>query len=137
MNLLELYDTASKNDVKIYHMNLKAMKAFSLPNNIVIDMSQLKTLAETKVCFAHELGHEMKSAFYTVKNTLETRERQEARADRWAVDNILPLDELKQAVSKGYTEIWELAEYFDVTEDFVKKALDIHNRRGDLLNMTK
>lgn len=132
LNLLELYDIAAANNIDVDHINLKTMTAFSLPGNIVIDLSQLKTLAETKVCMAHELGHEMKSAFYNIKNIFETRERQEERATRWAVDALIPVERLKQAFKEGYSEVYELADYFDVTEDFVRDAVRIHKLRGDL-----
>lgn len=32
-------------------------------------------------------------------------------------------EELNEAVSEGYTELWELADYFNVSEDFMKKAI--------------
>ena len=32
------------------------------------------------------------------------------------------MDDLDQAVAEGCTEIWELADRFGVTEDFVRKA---------------
>ena len=44
----------------------------------------------------------------------------------------LPLEELQEAVNKGYTEIYELAEYFDVTEDFILTAIEIYKRQGKL-----
>ena len=79
MNILELYDLAAENNIQIDHRRIKTMPSFSIPGSIAIDLSQLKTLAETKVCFSHELGHEFKSAFYNLRNTLETRGRQEER----------------------------------------------------------
>lgn len=130
MNILELYDIAEKSGIEVDHMKLKTMKAFSVPGNIVIDMSQLSTLAETKVCFGHELGHEMKAAFYELKNTLETRSRQEERANRWAIHTLVPFDDLMQAVDNGITLIWELAEHFDVTEEFINTALRIYACEG-------
>lgn len=32
-------------------------------------------------------------------------------------------DELAEAVAEGNTEVWQLAEYFDVTEDFMHKTV--------------
>ena len=40
-----------------------------------------------------------------------------------AIQKLVPVDELEDAISLGYSEPWELAEYFDVTEDFIKKAV--------------
>ena len=132
MNILELYDLAAENNIQIDHRRIKTMIAFSIPGSIAIDLSQLQTLAETKVCLSHELGHEFQNAFYNLRNTFETRERQEARANRWAVHNLLPVSDLNRAVESGITEIWELAEHFDVTEDFIREALRLYTMEGTL-----
>jgi len=36
---------------------------------------------------------------------------------------LIPVDDLDDAVAQGCTEVWELAERFGVTEDFVRKAV--------------
>lgn len=36
---------------------------------------------------------------------------------------MIPVVDLDEAVAEGHTEFWDLAEYFGVTEDFVKKAV--------------
>ena len=35
----------------------------------------------------------------------------------------IPAEGLDSAISHGYTQPWELAEYFGVTEAFIKKAV--------------
>ena len=52
--------------------------------------------------------------------------KHEYTADKWAVQQLMPADELLSAVSEGYTEAWQLADYFGVTEDFVHKAYKIY-----------
>ena len=44
----------------------------------------------------------------------------------YAIKKLIPKDELKNAADSGITEVWELAEYFNVTEDFVKRAIYIY-----------
>ena len=39
------------------------------------------------------------------------------------VKKLIPKDELEEAVQSGMKTSWELAEYFGVTEDFMKKAV--------------
>lgn len=74
----------------------------------------------------------MKNAFYNISSTFETRERQEERATRWAVHELVPADELKAAFDEGYTEIWQLAEYFDVSEDFMRDVIRVHTVKGNI-----
>ena len=129
MTLNQLYNIADKNNISVYHFPLSPVKSMSVPGNIGIDVNQVETLAEEKESFAHELGHCMKNAFYTGKSSYELRSQKEYRADKWAVQTLLPYNELLIALKKGITEIWEIAEYFDVTENIVKKALKIYESK--------
>lgn len=54
------------------------------------------------------------------------RERHEYRADKWAVHALLPRQELERAVKEGCTEVWELAERFGLTEDFIRRAAYVY-----------
>ena len=72
---------------------------------------------------AHELGHCSTGSFYNRHTPFDVRQCHENRADKWAIKKLVPVAELDQAVAAGYTEFWQLAEYFGVTEDFMKKAV--------------
>ncbi len=93
---------------------------------IGMDPFRIETSSQERVHLAHELGHCETGSFYNVYSSLDIREKHENRADRWAVTRLVPVEELEYAVNNGFTEIWELAEYFGVTEDFIKKAADIY-----------
>ncbi len=54
---------------------------------------------------------------------MDSRRRHENRADKWAVTTLISVEELDNAIAQGCTEVWELAEYFQVTEAFIRKAL--------------
>lgn len=90
---------------------------------IVMDDGEM-TEAQKKIHLAHELGHCMTGAFYRAYSPLETRSRCEHKANVWMINRLLPKAELEKAFSQGITESWELADYFDVTEELVKMAYD-------------
>ena len=50
-------------------------------------------------------------------------EKHEYKADKWAVERALTADELDEAVAAGHTEMWDLADYFGLTEDLMRKAV--------------
>lgn len=127
-----LYHLAREKNIEIDYYSMKKLTAFSMPNAIIINPQKIKTQRQTKECLAHELGHHIKNAFYNISSTLETRERQEERATRWAAQELVPADELKAAFDKGYTEIWQLAEYFDVSEDFMRNIIRVHTVKGNI-----
>ena len=71
----------------------------------------------------HVLGHCSTGSFYNRYAKLVVRIKYENHADKWAVKRLVPVDDLDNAVAAGHTEIWDLAEYFGVTEDFMRKAV--------------
>ena len=83
--------------------------------------------------FGHEMGHCMTDSFYAGYSSLERRAKHEHKADCWAVEYLMPFDEICEAIRAGYTEVWDLAEYFGVSCSFVEKALGIHAQKGHVL----
>ena len=80
--------------------------------------------ASQKACIlAEEIGHDKTS----VGNILEQRNlnnaKQEHKAHVWAYNRLLSVDQIIDAASKGYTETWDMAEYLDGDEQFLKDFL--------------
>lgn len=130
-NLTSLYKYADDNDIEVYYFPMRserASAAFS-DRTIIIDTDQLETSAEEVVHLAHELGHIETNSFYNVNSQFVLQEKMEHKADRWAINGLIPLHELKTALSDGLREKWELAERFNVTEDFIVKAIEHYKRK--------
>ena len=121
----ELCDIAEKDDILMLRGQLHGAPSMAICDDgdcaIIIDYSQIDSNAKLLVCTAHEVGHCETGSFYTEKS-LELRCRMEYRANKWAIKKLAPKDEMEEAMKNGYTEIWQLAEYFGITEDMVKYA---------------
>lgn len=89
---------------------------------IFLDFSKIQTGRQFRGICAHELGHASTGALHKVDSPFETVERSEYRANRWSAENFLTAEDFKQAFANGYTEPWELAEYFDLPEADVLRA---------------
>lgn len=129
--LLDLYDQAQRDGVSIYWFDLEAAESLSCPGPdgqgaIAMNPWKMSTIADETVKLAHELGHCATGSFYNRFATLDLRQKHESRADRWAIKKLIPKDELQEAVAHGCREAWELAEYFNVTEPFVWKAIEYY-----------
>ncbi len=127
----ELYNFALIKDIEIICAELpltKSVSVLSLNGNcyIGIDPFEIETEAEERVHLAHELGHCERGAFYNPYSKLDIRARHELKADRWAILHLIPHNKLKAVLEFGVTEPWELAEYFNVTEDFIIKAINYY-----------
>ncbi len=128
MTINELYNFAENENIAVENFNLSKREALSMIDSngqcyIAIDINRVTSTADEKTKLAHELGHCMTGAFYSIYSTCDNRKRHENRADKWAIKKLVPEDELNKAVACGYKELWELAEYFNVTEEIMRKAI--------------
>lgn len=91
--------------------------------HIAVDPWKMDSCQKETVCLAHELGHCETGSFYNRWAKLDLREKHENRADKWAIEHLLSVDDLDEAVADGYTDMWSLAYYFNVTVEFMRKAV--------------
>lgn len=89
---------------------------------IFLDFSKISSTRMLKGTCYHEIGHAATGALHKVDSPYETVERSEYRANRWSAETFLPAEDFKEAFAAGYTELWQLAEYFDLPESDVFKA---------------
>lgn len=105
-------------------LKLKANTAIAFMDNfLVIDRSHCKTAAKERTVLAHEAGHYLSGAFYLAYSPYEIKEQAENKAFAASVEKYLPVEELRHAMACGFTEPWQLAEYFNLDEDYIKEAL--------------
>ncbi|HKM01193.1 MAG TPA: hypothetical protein VJ083_03965 [Sedimentibacter sp.] len=131
MTLKQLYDYAEENDINIDNFSLPDAKAccVALPNGdmrIGIDVSHAKSTAEEKELLGHELAHCMKNAFHYLHSPPCVRSKAEHRALCWEAENFMPKQDLVELFRAGITEMWEIAEYFEVTESFVIRVCKLY-----------
>lgn len=133
MTLTSLYNIAECNDIEVYSYNLNQCESLSLLQDsvcyIAINPFRLLSEADEKVKFAHEIGHCETGSFYNQYAACDVRSKHEHTANKWAIKNLIPEDELKEAC-KYCRNRWELSEHFGVTEDFMQKALDYYLNYG-------
>ena len=94
--------------------------------SIGLDLPHRRSRNELRVRLAHELGHCVTGSFYNRWSGCDIRKLHENRADKYAVQILIPETELNAAVTQGHTEPWDLADYFGVDEAFLKKAVCLY-----------
>lgn len=106
---------------------LRSAKGRIFGNRIAIK----KDLSETeKACvLAEEIGH----YYTTVGNILDQNNtgnrKQEIQAHKWAVDKMISIKNLFRAAEQPCRNLYEIAEYLDVTEDFLLEAIAVFKKR--------
>lgn len=133
MDLNKLYDIAEKENIKVYDWNIEDCSGIYLNydkiNAVALNYDEFGTYIEEKCTLAEELGHYYMDATYSLSSSLETKSRQEYRAKKWAYTTLIPFADFKNALKKGITKIYELAEYFDVTVEFMQNCITFYTNK--------
>lgn len=109
------------------HENLiieeRPMKSDGLYSDGCIWLNENMSSARKACVLAEELGH----YYTTVGNILDqnhtNNRKQELTARKWAYEKLVPIENINFALADGHTEIWDMAEYLDVDEEFLRDAL--------------
>lgn len=134
--LSHFYDYCQQNNVEI--ISFDGMPAEGLTMRIreayaiFLDFSKIRSTRLLKGICYHETGHSATGALHKVCSPYETVERSEYRANRWAAEHYLPVEDFREAFAAGYTELWQLAEYFDLPEQDIKNALTYWTERRNI-----
>lgn len=122
----DLFRLADESGITVEYCHIPLNKSMSVQDDegdfVLMDYSLIDSGADERVHLGHEIGHSMTGSFYNPYSPLDVRQRHENRADKWAILKLVPKADLNRAVADGHTEIWDLAEYFNVTEPFMRKA---------------
>ena len=127
METAKLFQEAQDSDIPIMYLSIPENGSMCIQTDkrcyIGMDCGVLVNESNIRVHLAHELGHCKTGAFYNRWATCDIRQKYEHRADKWAIEKMIPIDALYDAIADGHTELWDLAEKFCVTETFMKKAV--------------
>lgn len=107
----------------IYYVGENTPPIIGLDSSLIHDSPLLRCV------LAEELGHHFTTAgcfmprqFFNHSDRLHIS-KIEFKAMRWAVNYLMPEDDLLDAIGSGLYEPWELAEHFNVVEEFAKFRL--------------
>ena len=96
---------------------------------VFLDFTQIRSTRLLRGVCCHEMGHVATGALHKVDSPYELAERSEYRANRWCAQHYLSQEDFREAFEAGYTEPWQLAEFFDMPEWDVRSALTYWTQR--------
>ena len=130
MELAQLYRDAQQRDARIFSHPITFAGAATIEvggrYGIFLDFERLAGLTEVRGALAHELGHCATGCTHRVSSPYDLVSRHEYKADRWAIQRYLPFEALQEAMAAGCREPWHLAEWFQLPEPFVRRALNYY-----------
>lgn len=125
--LSDFYNYCEQNDVGVIVFDRLPAKAVTIRYNDHMDVGLnprlLMTTRLLRGAAYHESGHLHTGCLHKVDSPYELVERMEYRANADSVQRFLPMEELMDAMRNGYSEPWQLAEYFDLPQSDIEKAL--------------
>lgn len=122
MTYEDLLQEAENNGIIVKEKPLKAYKGRIKGNRIAIK-KDLKNDIERRCVLSEELGH----YHTTIGNILDQSDvnnrKQEKRARAWGYERLVGIIDLINAYKAGVSNRFELAEYLDVTEEFIEEVI--------------
>lgn len=130
METKALYRIAAEENIEVLSFPLEETGSMSVMDGgrcfIGMDDSVMDSGPKERVHLSHELGHCLTGSFYNRYAAVDCRQRHENRANKWAIRKLISAGQLDDAVAEGCVTLWDLAEHFQVTEQFMKKAVCLY-----------
>lgn len=123
MSYEKLLNEAMYYEVDTYEKPMtKRIKGLYAENNIWINRDI--STREKHCVLAEELGHYHTTQGNITDQSFLSNRKQEKQARSWAYKKVVPLSKIIEAYEFGTSNSYEMAEYLEVTETFLQKALD-------------
>lgn len=135
MTYEDLQKEAEQQGVDIYEKTLRQRIKGLYADNIIWINRYIPTNKEKACVLAEELGHYYTSYGDILDQTKIINRKQEKRARNWAYEKLIPLHKLIEAYECRCRNRFELAEYLDVTEDFLEAALKHYKEKFGLFTV--
>ena len=128
----ELLSEAQKNGVEVIEMSFRGgLKGLYSQNTIAINC-KLKTSREKNCILAEELGHHHTS-FGNILNTKDIKNiKQEKIARNWGYEKLVGVVDIINAFKANAKNRCEIAEYLNVTEDFLDASIQHYREKYGL-----
>lgn len=118
------------NNLNIIEMDLSevnGLKGLYVNKNIAIEKTM--TQKEKSCVLAEELGHHYTTYGNIINQDNVSNRKQELKARLWAYDKQIGLLGIIKSYEHGCQSMHEMAEYLDVTEEFLSDALERYHQK--------
>lgn len=129
METLDLYKLAENEKINIYFYNFKDLNGLFALGDIYLNKKILNTYKEKEV-LAEELGHYFSGVLPTPPFSTEyyiklIRSKNEFKAKKWLINQVIPFDTLKRFLKKNMNK-YDIAEELNVSASLVEDAFYIY-----------
>ena len=130
MNKFEkLEDVAYQDDIDVLNYRFESNNIKGLYCDGVIAIREDMTIPEKTCALAEELGHHETSVGNILDMTSAVNRKQERQARLWAYNKQIGLIGLVRAFEHGCQNRFEIAEYLEVTEEFLEECIECYRNK--------
>lgn len=130
MTYESLLDETAKNDIYVIENADFQSHADGLINGDVIGLNRkIRSKTKRSCILAEELGHYHTTVGNILDQTNTGNRKQEYRARLWAYNKMIGLSGIIAAYKANVHTRYEMAEYLDVTEEFLDGALSCYREK--------
>ena len=72
-------------------------------------------------------------ATYKFNSDITLINKQEYRAKKWSYYTLIPFENLRKAIKNGITTIYSLADYFEVTVEYMQNAINFYTEKYGII----
>lgn len=120
---------AEKEGIEVIYLPLRGRIKGLYYNNVIALSKDIDTTAEKNCILAEELSHYY-TTFGDILDQKQIQNRKlERRARAWGYQRLVPLDKLIFAYKQGSRSRYELAEFLEVTEQFLRDVLKYYKEK--------
>lgn len=123
---------ASKNNIQVFETPMPPTIKGLYADKIIWINKTINTQVEKVCILAEELGHYHTSSGNILDQSDIRNRKQELRARQWAYQCMIPLDKIVQAYHTRISGRHDLADFLEVTEEFLQAAIDRYTAKYGL-----
>lgn len=128
MNYESLLIEADSHQLRVKEKPLKQYDGLIIGNKIAI-RKDISTRAEKACVLAEELGHYYTTTGDILDQSKVENQKQEFRARLYGYNKMIGLIGIIRAYEHGCRNLYEMAEYLEVTEKFLQEALSAYRSK--------
>lgn len=130
MNKFEkLEDVAYQDDIDVLNYRFESNNIKGLYCDGVIAIREDMTIPEKTCTLAEELGHYYTTVGDILDQSKPENRKQERQARLWAYNKQIGLIGLVRAFEHGCQNRFEIAEYLEVTEEFLEECIECYRNK--------
>ena len=130
MNTYEcLQDEACEDGIEVVDYTFESDRIKGLYCDGVVAIRENMTIPEKTCALSEELGHHETSVGNIIDMASAAKRKQERQARLWAYNKQIGLIGLVRAFEHGCQNRFEIAEYLEVTEEFLEECIECYRNK--------